>query len=86
MRELSPRTSEISGYLPAGGRSGTAFGALLHGNVAGLAARALNALFAWQRRLSDRIALQSLDDRMLRDIGLTRADVEFESSKPFWRP
>lgn len=85
MRELSPRISAFSGYLPSGAQNGTAFGALFQGHFAGVAAKALDTLFAWQRRLSDRVALQSLDDRMLRDIGLSRADVEFESSKPFWR-
>ena len=29
---------------------------------------------------------QSLSDHMLRDIGLTRADVFAEATKPFWRP
>ena len=29
--------------------------------------------------------LQFLSDHMLRDIGLTRADVRAEASKPFWR-
>ncbi|MEZ5670308.1 MAG: DUF1127 domain-containing protein [Alphaproteobacteria bacterium] len=29
--------------------------------------------------------LESLDDRMLKDIGLTHADVFVESRKPFWR-
>jgi uncharacterized protein YjiS (DUF1127 family) len=45
----------------------------------------VTALFTWQRRISDRMALQSLDDHMLRDIGLSRADVEHEASKPFWK-
>ncbi len=85
MRVLSPRISEFSGYLPTGAQNGTAFGALLQGNIAGFATRVLDTLFAWQRRWTDRAALQSLDDRMLRDIGLSRAEVEFESSKPFWR-
>jgi uncharacterized protein YjiS (DUF1127 family) len=39
----------------------------------------------WRGRARDRAQLASLDDRMLRDIGLTRADAEFLSSKPFWR-
>ena len=33
----------------------------------------------------ERRALQRLDDRGLKDIGLTRADVEGELSKPIWR-
>ena len=30
--------------------------------------------------------LAGLNDSMLRDIGLTRADVAGETRKPFWRP
>ena len=33
----------------------------------------------------ERRALQSLDDATLKDIGLSRADVEAETLKPFWR-
>jgi len=33
----------------------------------------------------ERRVLHSLDDAMLKDIGLSRADVEAEMSKPFWR-
>jgi uncharacterized protein YjiS (DUF1127 family) len=43
-------------------------------------------LLTWQQRARDRRQLQSLSDHMLRDIGLSRADVWFEASKPFWRP
>lgn len=32
-----------------------------------------------------RRALAALDDHMLKDIGLTRCDVEAEVSRPFWR-
>jgi uncharacterized protein YjiS (DUF1127 family) len=39
----------------------------------------------WSRRNRERGELAALDDRMLRDIGLTRADAEFLSNKPFWR-
>ena len=33
------------------------------------------SLLAWRRRARDRRSLQTLDDRLLRDIGLTRSDV-----------
>ena len=36
-------------------------------------------------RFRQRRALGLLDDRMLRDIGLTRLDVEQEITKPFWQ-
>ena len=39
----------------------------------------------WQERRRQRFTLARLDDRMLRDIGLTYADVEGEITKPFWR-
>ncbi len=32
-----------------------------------------------------RKALAALDDHMLKDIGLTRCDVDAEVSRPFWR-
>jgi uncharacterized protein YjiS (DUF1127 family) len=39
----------------------------------------------WRRRSRDRAQLATLDDRMLRDIGLTRGDREFLANKPFWK-
>jgi uncharacterized protein YjiS (DUF1127 family) len=39
----------------------------------------------WRRRTRERRQLAELDDRMLKDIGLTRADAEFLINKPFWR-
>lgn len=39
----------------------------------------------WQSRDAERQHLASLDDRLLTDIGLTRADVLAEIRKPFWR-
>ena len=48
--------------------------------------RAIDLLLIWQQRARDRRQLESLSDHVLRDIGLTRADVYAEASKPFWRP
>lgn len=39
----------------------------------------------WRKRRRDRRELTRLDDRTLRDIGLTRNDAEFLINKPFWR-
>jgi uncharacterized protein YjiS (DUF1127 family) len=39
----------------------------------------------WRRRVHGRAALAALDDRMLKDIGVTRAEAEFLSNRPFWR-
>ena len=39
----------------------------------------------WRRRRNGRLELARLDERMLRDIGLTRVDADYEINKPFWR-
>jgi uncharacterized protein YjiS (DUF1127 family) len=39
----------------------------------------------WRRRLRDRNALAAMSDQSLRDIGVTRYDIEIEVRKPFWR-
>ena len=41
-------------------------------------------LSAWQERARQRRQLMELDDRLLRDIGVSRADVARETAKPFW--
>ncbi len=45
-----------------------------------------DALIAALERGRQRRALRRLDERMLRDIGLSPAHVEEEAGKPFWRP
>jgi uncharacterized protein YjiS (DUF1127 family) len=48
------------------------------------ATRALAMLLYWHDISRERRALLGLDDRMLRDIGITRADAEQEAGRPFW--
>jgi uncharacterized protein YjiS (DUF1127 family) len=43
-------------------------------------------LLTWLERARQRRHLGQLSDHMLKDIGLSRADVESETAKPFWRP
>ena len=50
-----------------------------------LVSRVFGRLIVWQERANQRHALATLDDRQLKDIGLSRADVVREISKPFWR-
>ncbi|MHA1570014.1 MAG: DUF1127 domain-containing protein [Alphaproteobacteria bacterium] len=51
-----------------------------------LPVRYFDLLPTWLERASQRRCLRRLDGRMLRDIGVSRADVERECRKPFWRP
>ena len=41
-------------------------------------------LLAWQERAQQRHQLHQMSERELRDMGLSRADIEGECSKPFW--
>ena len=70
----------LGNKLQANGRQGKGSGTL-GAIVAGLAAR----IMVWSEQARQRRALAALDDRMLKDIGLARADVMLESDKPFWR-
>ncbi|HYD97833.1 MAG TPA: DUF1127 domain-containing protein [Alphaproteobacteria bacterium] len=63
------RASQTVGFGPAADLVG-AFGRLIA---------------TWRERSQGRRALAQLDDALLRDIGVTRAQVEFEAGKPFWQ-
>ncbi|KAA0582188.1 DUF1127 domain-containing protein [Azospirillum sp. B21] len=47
--------------------------------------RLFDLLFSALERRKQRHALMGLDDHLLKDIGVSRAEVEQEVSKPFWR-
>ena len=45
----------------------------------------VEAPVAWLERMRERQQLAGLSDAMLKDIGVSRADVEHVVEKPFWR-
>jgi uncharacterized protein YjiS (DUF1127 family) len=51
----------------------------------GLIVKATDTVLDWQERARQRHRLGEMDDHLLRDIGLSRADLEHEAAKPFWR-
>ena len=53
--------------------------------LSGFLSGVLAALREWRQRRNGRLELARLDERMLRDIGLTRAEAAHEINKPFWR-
>lgn len=42
-------------------------------------------LWTWHERSRQRFKMQQLSDVTLKDIGLSRADIEAEARKPFWK-
>ena len=68
--------------IPAAGRPGSR----LFGDGRGSLHAVIETVLVWQERASQRHQLASLDDTLLRDIGLSRSDAAREASKPFWRP
>lgn len=55
-----------------------------HAVMTGVVISAVEFLARLQSRKRDRHAIQFLDDHMLKDIGLSRSDIDEELSKPFW--
>jgi len=45
----------------------------------------VDVLASWQRRVRDRNQLAQMSDHMLKDVGLSRSDIETEIRKSFWR-
>jgi uncharacterized protein YjiS (DUF1127 family) len=46
---------------------------------------ALATIRKWRQRARARHELAALGDRMLKDIGVTRADALIQANKPFWK-
>ncbi len=52
--------------------------------IAVLALRFAATVTKWERQRRSRVNLSKLDDRMLRDVGLTRHQANREVNRPFW--
>lgn len=48
--------------------------------------KCLNSIVVWQDRAEQRQALSELNERMLKDIGVSNVDAYKEARKPFWLP
>jgi uncharacterized protein YjiS (DUF1127 family) len=57
----------------------------LAGTPARVLLKMLDAYLAWVEVHRQRRALLALSDDMLKDIGISRSQADFEGSKPFWR-
>jgi uncharacterized protein YjiS (DUF1127 family) len=53
--------------------------------LTGLLTTLVDQVREWRARVRSRHLLQRLDERMLRDVGLSRADVARECGKHFWQ-
>ena len=40
----------------------------------------------WEDRARQRRTLAEMPDHMLKDLGISRSDAQYEAEKPFWRP
>ena len=78
--ELSRATSRSPARIP----QETQRQASLH-RLSGFLSAVRATLREWRRRRNGRLELARFDERMLRDIGLTRVDAQYEVNKPFWR-
>jgi uncharacterized protein YjiS (DUF1127 family) len=68
------------------GKSGSdLFGGSRNKAAVSVLTRIVDVVFGWMDRARQRRHLAELDDRLLRDIGISRAEVEVEMSRPVWR-
>lgn len=72
---------QVHATMPARG-SRTAAG--LRHHIQALAAKAAVRLLRWHDLARQRRALLTMNDYMLKDIGISRADAEREARRPFW--
>ena len=56
-----------------------------HADLLDLVGDLVELALVWLQRSRERRQLGSFGDHILKDLGVSRADVDHEVSKPFWR-
>lgn len=75
--------SHAHGMLDLVPRSGLAH--IVASDLAPVLDRLIETPISWLERMRERRQLAALSDTMLKDIGVSRADVEHVVEKPFWK-
>lgn len=75
--------TQTPGMLDLVPRSGLAH--ILAADLVPVLDRVIETPIAWLERLRERRQLAGLSDGTLKDIGVSRADVEHLVEKPFWK-
>ena len=70
---MASKIASLPGVAPAGAWIGRALG------------RGIDLLCAWQTRQRQRRDVGLMTDCQLKDLGITRAELEHELAKPIWR-
>jgi len=81
MDDLLHGGSRVLGYLAALRHGGKPRRQALGGRID----RALATLRLWRQRARSRRELAGFDDYLLRDLGMSRSQAQFESGKRFWQ-
>jgi uncharacterized protein YjiS (DUF1127 family) len=53
--------------------------------LASIRARSVRVIGLWRQRMRMRAELREVDERTLHDLGVSRAEVQYEVDKWFWR-
>ncbi len=86
-RKATHATIPNAGYAQAGAAVLAPLAPSAHAlpDIAGGAVRLVETALEWLDRWHQRNHLMTLDDRLLKDIGVSRSEAEKEFGKPFWR-
>lgn len=86
MTDLNVETKSIPNYsISRPGRFDLSFADSLR-VLRRVATGIVDLLLTWQERANQRFRLEQMNDHMLKDLGISRADVYHETAKPFWKP